>query len=64
MALIRVQERSEKSGRFQAIVSFNNGPEHRITIKDPFAEKEEKELEWYFEEHLSTINECLRLWSR
>src|SRR5438876_184190 len=52
MPLIRIQERPGGSDGSNAIVSFNNGPEYPITIKDPFKDQEEQELEWYFEEHL------------
>src|SRR5437763_16087731 len=52
MPLIRIQERPGGSYGSNAIVSFNNGPEYPITVNDPFKEKEEQELEWYFEEHL------------
>ena len=52
MPLIRIQERPERPDGSNAIVSFNNGPEYPITVNDPFKEKEEQELEWYFEEHL------------
>jgi hypothetical protein len=52
MKVIRIQELSKWQGRSNAIVSFDNGPEFPITINDPFTEKEEGELEWYFEEHL------------
>jgi tetratricopeptide (TPR) repeat protein len=50
--LISIQELGEVEVGWQAAVVFNNGPEHTITISDPFSEKEEQELEWYFEEHL------------
>ncbi|HVB75544.1 MAG TPA: CHAT domain-containing protein, partial [Ktedonobacteraceae bacterium] len=53
--LISIQERSELSGEtggWQAVVRFNNGPEHPITIDNPFSVEEEQELAWYFEEHL------------
>jgi tetratricopeptide (TPR) repeat protein len=36
----------------QAAVSFDYGPEYPIIVHDPFEEKQEGELEWYFEEHL------------
>ncbi len=52
MPLIRIQERPGGPDGSNAVVSFNNGPEYFITVNDPFKEKEEQELEWYFEEHL------------
>jgi hypothetical protein len=52
MPLIRIQERPPAPDGPNAIVSFNNGPEYPITITNPFEEQQEKELEWYFEEHL------------
>ena len=52
MPLIRIQERPESPDGSNAIVSFNNGPEYHITIKNLFEEQQEQELEWYFEEHL------------
>src|SRR6266571_2084757 len=53
MALIRIQERTRDQDGSNAIVSFDHGPEYPITISDPFTEKEEQELEWYFEDHLT-----------
>jgi len=53
--LISVQQRSEQpdeAGNWQAIVRINNGPENHIIIGNPSAGEEEKELAWYFEEHL------------
>ena len=52
--LISIQERSgpDADGNWQAVVRFNNGPENPITISNPFSEKDEEELEWYYEEHL------------
>src|SRR5579859_7642817 len=49
---ISIQERGEIEGGWQAVVRFNNGPQHPITVSDPFSDEEEKELAWYFEEHL------------
>ncbi|HVB20442.1 MAG TPA: hypothetical protein VNG51_00665 [Ktedonobacteraceae bacterium] len=49
---IRIRELSEKDSTFSATVSFNSGPEYPITVRDPFTEEQEHELEWYFEEHL------------
>jgi tetratricopeptide (TPR) repeat protein len=52
MTVIRIQECSEQAGIFQAKVSFNQGPEYAITVRNPFSKEEEECLEWYFEEHL------------
>jgi len=35
-----------------AVVSFDGGPEHPVTVRDPFGGDEEALLAWYFEEHL------------
>jgi hypothetical protein len=53
MALIRIEERTAGQDGSNAVVSFDNGPQYAIKISDPFTEKEEKELEWYFEDHLT-----------
>jgi hypothetical protein len=52
--LISIQERGGPGadGTWQAVVRFNHGPENPVTISNPFLEKDEQELEWYFEEHL------------
>lgn len=52
MPLIRIQERSQGQDGFHAALSFDHGPEYRVTIRDPFSEQEEEQLEWYFEEYL------------
>src|ERR1700724_1323116 len=49
---IQEQERPKKRNGWNAIVRFDNGPKHSITVSDPFSKKAEEELEWYFEEHL------------
>jgi tetratricopeptide (TPR) repeat protein len=53
MAWIHIQERAGGQGGSNAVVSFDNSPEYPITISNPFSEKEEQELEWYFEEHVA-----------
>jgi tetratricopeptide (TPR) repeat protein len=53
MPLIRIQDRPGWPDGSNAILSFDHGPEYPITISDPFTEKEEQELEWYFEDHLT-----------
>jgi len=52
MTLIRIQERQADPGGPNAILSFDYGAEYPITICDPFSEKQEQYLEWYFEEWL------------
>src|SRR5713226_3688462 len=60
MALIRIQEvpgttspdGANGTGPAQATLSFDNDAQYPITISDPFSEKEETELEWYFERYL------------
>ncbi|MFQ5814823.1 MAG: hypothetical protein ACE5I2_16720, partial [Anaerolineae bacterium] len=49
MALISIRERGVTTAG--PVVSLD-GQEYPITISDPFSEKEEALLEWYFEEHL------------
>jgi hypothetical protein len=49
---IQEQERPKKRSGWNAIVRFNNGAQHHITISNPFSKAEDEELEWYFEEHL------------
>jgi tetratricopeptide (TPR) repeat protein len=51
--LISIQERGEVEGGWQVVVRFNNGQEHSIKVSNPFSDEEERELEWYFEEHLA-----------
>ncbi len=53
MPLIRIQDRPGGPDGSNAVVSFDHGPEYPITISDPFTKEEEKELEWYFEDHLT-----------
>lgn len=50
--IIRIQEQAEQDGQFHALISFNHGPEYSVTVRDPFENKQEAELDWYFEEHL------------
>src|SRR5215469_405876 len=51
--LITIKEHSEREGGWQAVVRFNNGQEHAIKVSNPFSDEEERELAWYFEEHLA-----------
>jgi tetratricopeptide (TPR) repeat protein len=52
MALIRIREQAHEADSFKATLIFEGGEEYPITIQDPFSEKEERLLEWYFEEYL------------
>ena len=52
MTLITIRETGSSDESPNAAVSFDKHGEYPITITDPFSEKEEKRLEWYFEEHL------------
>src|SRR5437870_8839650 len=52
MALIRIREYAATAEGFEAAVSFDDGTEYPITIRDPFSQKDEERLEWYFEEWL------------
>jgi hypothetical protein len=35
-----------------AVIRFDHGPEYPFTLRNPFSEQEEQDLEWYFEDHL------------
>ena len=52
MALIRIREYTATAEGFEAAVSCDDGTEYPITIRDPFSQKDEERLEWYFEEWL------------
>ncbi|MDP5338899.1 MAG: tetratricopeptide repeat protein, partial [Nodularia sp. (in: cyanobacteria)] len=49
MTVITIREEGRIDTGFAAILKFDGG-EYPVTITDPFTAKEEKELEWYFEE--------------
>jgi tetratricopeptide (TPR) repeat protein len=51
LVTIREQPGANENG-FSVTVSFDNGAEHAATVRDPFTEAEEGQLQWYFEEHL------------
>lgn len=51
-SVIRIQEQSVQNDVFHAVVSFDYGPQYPITVRDPFDQKQEAEVEWYFEQHL------------
>jgi tetratricopeptide (TPR) repeat protein len=52
MPLITIREYEQATDSPNAILGIEGVGEYPITIQDPFSEKEEKLLEWYFEEHL------------
>ena len=56
MTLITIRQADaadvQEQAIFQAVVSFDHGPEHQISLQDPFEPKQEDLLEWYFEQHL------------
>ena len=53
MPTITIRERTSLGPQGEnASVSFDNGPLYDIAISDPFSEQQERQLEWYFEEHL------------
>ncbi|GAB6039507.1 tetratricopeptide repeat protein [Endothiovibrio diazotrophicus] len=51
MTLLTIREQPGADGA-NTVVSFDHGPEHPATVSDPFDEKQETDLEWYFEEYL------------
>jgi hypothetical protein len=58
MTIIRIRQdqrevQPDEEQNFSAKLSFDHGAEYHITVKMPFSEEEEKELEWYFEEYLN-----------
>jgi len=53
MPLITIREKNQPdSNTYEAEISFDNGIPYPITIKNPFSEKQEQALGWYFEEFL------------
>src|SRR5258707_947692 len=50
--VLRIQEQSPHEDGFHATMSFDSGPHYTITVRNPFNDEQEDELEWYFEEHL------------
>ena len=51
METIRIRELAEDDNGWRAVVSFNNGMEYAVGVRDPFQEEDERRLEWYFEEY-------------
>jgi len=53
MPLITIREKTQPdSNTYEAEISFDNGIPYPITLKNPFSEKQEQALGWYFEEFL------------
>lgn len=52
MPVITIRERQATASGFEASLSFDGGGEYPLTVTDPFTAKEERQLEWYFEEWL------------
>ncbi len=52
MKIITIREEKQTETGFEATLSFDNNLEYPITITNPFNLKEERRLEWYFEEWL------------
>ena len=52
MTLITIRETAQTDAGWQVDVRFDHGPAYKATVSDPFSEKEEKRLEWYFEQWL------------
>ncbi len=53
MAVITIHEEKMGTGCWYMSVRFNGGPPYMAVITDPFTAEQERELEWYFEEHLA-----------
>jgi hypothetical protein len=52
MPVITIREQQKTETGFDAILSFDERANYRITIADPFSAEEEQQLQWYFEEWL------------
>ena len=50
MTTIKIQQHPNDLQK--ATLSFSHGTNYEIEIKSPFNEKQEQNLEWYFEEYL------------
>jgi len=52
MNLITIREKTQTDeNTYEAELSFDNGMPYPITVKNPFSDKQEEDLEWYFEEY-------------
>ena len=49
---ISIREKGKAGENFNIAVSFNNGPEYPVSIKNPFDPQTEQLFEWYFEDYL------------
>jgi len=49
---ITIREKIESQESFNITLSFNNGPEFPVSIKNPFDPQTEQLFEWYFENYL------------
>ncbi|MBI4321702.1 MAG: tetratricopeptide repeat protein [Chloroflexi bacterium] len=52
MTVISIREQPGLAGGHNAILCFDNEGEFLVSVNDPFSVKQERLLEWYFEEHL------------
>jgi tetratricopeptide (TPR) repeat protein len=52
MPVITIRERQATTSGFEASLSFDGIGEYAIAVTDPFTAKEERQLEWYFEDWL------------
>ena len=52
MPLITIREIAALNESDNVVLSIDGQGEFKATIKVPFANAQERELEWYFEEHL------------
>jgi hypothetical protein len=52
MPVITIREQQQSESGFEALLSFDGRGNYPITITNPFAPKDEKQLEWYFEDWL------------
>jgi tetratricopeptide (TPR) repeat protein len=52
MSVITIREQQQTETGFAAILSFDGRGNYPITITNPFTPKDEKRLEWYFEDWL------------
>jgi energy-coupling factor transporter ATP-binding protein EcfA2 len=50
--LLSIQETKINAPRYEATLNFDNHTPYHIVVNNPFSEKEEKDLAWYFEDYL------------
>jgi hypothetical protein len=52
MSLITIREKTQTDeNTYEAELSFDNDIPYPIIVKNPFSDKQEERLEWYFEEY-------------